>query len=157
LVKKFLIMYDYIEMLIDKMITKELWDISIGPSGVNIQVGNKIINKGDLLPSGEVSLWIQCDVKIFSNEKEIFFSIFPQGREDLPIYVSYLEGKKIIHTSLDKKNNSLRIDLEFDISVQIYPQSTKSEKYWIIYDNQDNNPDGIIVFNNLINPPNFIN
>ena len=46
-----------------------------------------------------------------ANEKEIFFSIFPQGREDLPIYISYLEGKKIIHTSLDKKNNSLRIIL----------------------------------------------
>jgi hypothetical protein len=150
-------MYDYIEILIDRMKNKTLWDISIGPSGINIQVGKEIKNKNDILSSGEISLWLQCDVKILSVRKEVFFSIFPQGREELAIFKKYLEGKKVIDTSLIKHNNSLKIKLESNITLQIYPQAPESEKCWIVYDNQISNPTGIIVFYKLIKPSDWVN
>lgn len=141
--------------LISEIIGMTLWEITIGPSGINIQLGKELDSHFMSIPlkEGEISLWVQCNTKIYSESvggETILLSLFPQEEEETEAYKKYFEGKVVLDAFIREKDQSLHILVEPNIIFSAYPWTKESEKCWTIFERRSEKTKSIIVYSDDI-------
>lgn len=141
--------------LISEIIGMPLWEISIGPSGINIHLGKQLESHFMKIPimQGEISLWCECNTRIYRDKvggEIITDSLYPQDKNEEGLFRQYFENKIVADAFIREKDQSLHILVEPNIIFSAYPWTKESEKCWIIYDHRIKNPKGIMVYSDGI-------
>lgn len=136
--------------LISQIVGMELWEILVGPLGIQIQLGKKLNNIASNCIEGEIAIVIQANIVIRSGEKTIYESLFPQDDDEIETFQKHFVGKVILDSRINERENSLHFLVKPNVTLNIYPWTKESEKRWVIVDHRIKNSPGIIVYSDVV-------
>lgn len=127
-----------------------LWDLIIGPSGIDLQLGKRRRHPPFEGVEGEISLWIRTHVQICVGNKIMLKSRFPQKSEEIVRFRKYLDNKNVVRAEVITPGNILRITVSRYTTLFAIPGSKRSKLSWNLYDNRQRNPVGILVYKRAV-------
>ena len=126
-----------------------IWEIMISDCGIHIQCGDRFKKNPKLKPVGEISLWCECNVRIYRDKiggEIITESLFPQNKNEEQLFRKHFENKIIKDAFIREKDQSLHFLVEPNIIFSAYPWTKESEKCWTIFDRKGKDTNGITVY-----------
>ncbi len=120
----------------ERLVGLKAWGVLIGPAGMTIDFGRERLADPNR-KRGEYSVWLQCQVRLHNQKKELLFDTCYPVPEDFECLRLFINGTVVTQAWVDERNSSLRIVLSDQVLLSAYPWTKETGKSWTFFDNTD--------------------
>jgi hypothetical protein len=152
-----------IKRLLNDLVGMPLWDLYIGPCGIGLHLGEKIVIDSlpllfegqiislppDFPPDSEISLLVMTNTFIRYNDEIFVSSEYPQDKKEEDIYIEHFLNKIVTGAKMDQGDNSLHLIFHDGTILSATPSTHQNDLCWAIYDHRKKDLNGLVVFSDL--------